>query len=152
MVASFEFKSIHKTISKMKDYILNFDGYWRECNKNGLPTYPGIYLVYRSRYNPQNDTVSLVEIIYIGKTDNIHDRLIKHEKYDLFVSQLREHEELCYSCAEVVEDIELVENALIFVQKPALNDQGKDSYNYSRAHFVLDGSCTRMKYTNFNIG
>ena len=48
----------------MKDYILNFDGYWRECNKNGLPTYPGIYLVYRSRYNPQNDTVSLVEIIY----------------------------------------------------------------------------------------
>ena len=28
----------------MKDYILNFDGYWRECNKNGLPTYPGIYL------------------------------------------------------------------------------------------------------------
>ena len=136
----------------MKDYILNFDGYWRECNKNGLPTYPGIYLVYRSRYNPQNDTVSLVEIIYIGKTDNIHDRLIKHEKYDLFVSQLREYEELCYSCAEVVEDIELVENALIFVQKPVLNDQGKDSYNYSRAHFVLDGFCTRMKYTNFNIG
>lgn len=136
----------------MKDYILNFDGYWRECNKNGLPTYPGIYLVYRSRYNPQNDTVSLVEIIYIGKTDNIHDRLIKHEKYDLFVSQLREHEELCYSCAEVVEDIDLVENALIFAQKPVLNDQGKDSYNYSRAHFILDGSCTRMKYTNFNIG
>ena len=136
----------------MKDYILNFDGYWRECNKNGLPTYPGIYLVYRSRYNPQNDTVSLVEIIYIGKTDNIHDRLIKHEKYDLFVSQLREHEELCYSCAEVVEDIDLVENALIFAQKPVLNDQGKDSYNYSRAHFVLDGSCTCMKYTNFNVG
>ena len=99
-----------------------------------------------------NREVSLVEIIYIGKTDNIHDRHIKHEKYDLFVSQLREHEELCYSCAEVVEDIELVENALIFVQKPVLNDQCKDSYNYSRAHFVLDGSCTRMKYTNFNIG
>ena len=136
----------------MKDYILNFDGYWRECNKNGLPTYPGIYLVYRSRYNPQNDTVSLVEIIYIGKTDNIHDRHIKHEKYDLFVSQLREHEELCYSCAEVIEDIELVETALIFAQKPVLNDQGKDSYNYSRAHFVLTGSCTRMKYTNFNVG
>lgn len=136
----------------MKDYILNFDGYWRECNKNGLPTYPGIYLVYRSRYNPQNDTVSLVEIIYIGKTDNIHDRLIKHEKYDLFVSQLRENEELCYSCAEVVEDIDLVENALIFAQKPVLNDLGKDRYNYARAHFMLNGSCTRMKYTNFNVG
>ena len=136
----------------MKDYILNFDGYWRECNKNGLPTYSGIYLVYRSRYNPQNDTVSLVEIIYIGQTDNIRGRLINHEKYELLLSQLREQEELCYSCAEVVEDIDMVENALIFAQKPVLNDQGKDSYNYSRAHFMLNGSCTRMKYTNFNIG
>lgn len=136
----------------MKNYILNFDGYWRECNKRDLPTYSGIYLVYRSRYNPQNDTVSLVEIIYIGQTDNIHDRLINHEKKELFLSQLREHEELCYSCAEVVEDIDLVENALIFAQKPILNDLGKDNYNYSRAHFLLNGSCTHMKYTNFNIG
>ena len=106
----------------MKDYILNFDWYWRECNKNGLPTYSGIYLVYRSRYNPQNDRVSLVEIIYIGQTDNIRGRLINHEKYELFLSQLIEQEELCYSCAEVVEDIDMVENALIFAQKPVLND------------------------------
>lgn len=136
----------------MKDYILNFEGYWRECNKNGLPTYSGIYLVYRSRYNPKNDTVSLIEIIYIGQTDNIHDRHIKHGKYELFLSLLKEGEELCYSCAEITEDIDLVENALIFAQKPVLNDKGKDNYNYSRAHLLLNGSCTCMKYTNFNIG
>lgn len=136
----------------MKDYILNFKGYWRNCNRGSLPTYQGIYLVYRCRYNPQNDTVILIDIIYIGQTDNIRGRLINHEKNELFLSLLREHEELCYSCAEVVEDIDLVENALIFAQKPVLNNQCKDNYNYSRAHFMLNGSCTRMKYTNFNIG
>lgn len=56
----------------MKDYILNFDGYWRECNKNGLPTYPGIYLVYRSRYNPQNDTVSLVKNVESLNRDHVN--------------------------------------------------------------------------------
>lgn len=49
----------------MKDYILNFEGYWRDCNKGGLPTYKGVYLVYRCNYNVQNDTVNLIEIIYI---------------------------------------------------------------------------------------
>ena len=23
----------------MKEYLLNFEGYWRDCNKNGLPIY-----------------------------------------------------------------------------------------------------------------
>ena len=50
----------------MKDYILNFEGYWRDCNKGGLPTYKSVYLVYRCNYNVQNDTVNLIEIIYIG--------------------------------------------------------------------------------------
>lgn len=64
----------------MKDYILNFEGYWRDCNKGGLPTYKGVYLVYRCNYNVQNDTVNLIEIIYIGQAENIHDRHIRHEK------------------------------------------------------------------------
>ena len=136
----------------MKDYILNFEGYWRDCNKGWLPSYSGVYLVYRCRYNQQNDTVVLVDIIYIGQAENIHDRHVHHDKYDTFLSQLQDGEELCYSCALVNDDIDVVENALIFVQKPCLNEQGKNRYNYLRAHFVLNGSCTCMKYTNFNIG
>lgn len=135
----------------MKDYILNFEGYWRDCNKDGLPTYKGVYLVYRCNYNVQNDTVNLIEIIYIGQAENIHDRHINHEKEQIFKSQLQKGEELCFSCAKVELNLDLVENALIFAQKPFLNEKGKDNYAYDEAHFVLSGSCTGMKYTDFTM-
>lgn len=135
----------------MKDYILIFEGYWRDCNKGGLPTYKGVYLVYRCNYNVQNDTVNLIEIIYIGQAENIHDRHISHEKEQIFKSQLQKGEELCFSCAKVEQNLDLVENALIFAQKPFLNEKGKNNYAYDEAHFVLSGSCTGMKYTDFTI-
>lgn len=135
----------------MKDYKLNFEGYWRDCNKNGLPTYAGIYLVYRCLYNAQTNTVELVDIIYIGQADNIHDRHINHEKYSDFTSLLLEGQELCYSCVPLTENRDLVENALIFAQKPVLNEQGKYNYNYTEAHISSEGACTCLKYTDFNM-
>lgn len=135
----------------MKQIVLNFEGYWRDCNKGGLPSFSGIYMVYRCQYDAQNDTVFLLEIIYIGQAENIHERHINHEKHELFKSKLQVGEELCYSCANVENDINLVENALVFVQKPMLNDQGKEHYNYGKAHIIANGACRCLKYTNFNI-
>lgn len=136
----------------MKEYRLNFEGYWRDCNRNGLPSYDGIYIVYKCIYNEQTDTVTLLDIIYIGQAENIHDRHIKHEKYSNFLSQLTEGQELCYACAPVETDTDLIENALIFAQKPVLNIEGRSAYNHPKAHIQLSGQCARMKYTNFNIG
>ena len=135
----------------MKEIILNFEGYWRDSNKKGLPDYAGIYMVYRCQYNATNNAVSLIEIIYIGQSDNIHDRLVEHEKYEAFKSRLLLGEELCFSCAKVDNDIDIAENALIFAQKPVLNFQGKDSYNYEKAHVIADGACAGLKYMNFTI-
>lgn len=136
----------------MREYRLTFDGYWRDCNKGSLPTYSGIYLVYKCIYNAYNDTVSLIDIIYIGQAENIHDRHEQHDKYNDFLSQLSEGQELCYSCAPVESDLDLVENALIFVQKPVLNVEGRNSYIHSKAHIIISGNCTRMKRTDFIIG
>lgn len=74
---------------------------------------------------------------------------MKKSKY--LKSQLQEGEELCFSCSKVEQDLDLVENALIFAQKPSLNEKGKDNYAYDEAHLVLSGSCTGMKYTDFTI-
>ena len=136
----------------MKEFLLNFEGYWRDCNKNGLPDYPGIYMVYRCQYDEQNNTVNLIDIIYIGQATNIHDRIGTHDKYELFKSKLLVGEELCYSCANVDNDVDIVENALIFAQKPVLNDQGKNNYNYERANVRVLGDCACLKYNIFNIG
>lgn len=136
----------------MNEYNLNFEGYWRDCNRNGLPSYAGIYVVYRATYNASTDRVTLNDIIYIGQAENIKERHQNHDKYEAFCNCLKRGEELCYSCAQVDgRSINLLENALIFAQKPVLNDVGKESYAHQQAHIKLDGQCACMKYTDFNI-
>lgn len=136
----------------LKSYSLNFEGYWREINKNGIPSKSGIYLVYRCVYDAKSNTVGLKEIIYIGQAENMHDRVANHDKLGAFNSQLQRGEELCYSVATVSNaDLDVVENALIFAQKPVLNDKLKDSFNYGAVTVKLDGRCACMKYTDFKI-
>ena len=140
------------TKNNMETIQLNFEGYWREMNKNGTPQYCGIYVVYRCVYNDVLDTVSLKEILYIGKSDDIHNRLTTHDKIELFKNKVQSGEELCYSCAKVnISILDAVENALIYAQKPVLNKQGKEIYEYQPLHIVIDGACSLMKHTNFNI-
>lgn len=136
----------------IKSYSLNFEGYWREVNKKGIPTKAGVYLVYRCVYDAKSNTVGLKDIIYIGQADNLHDRIASHDKLDDFNSQLQQGEELCYSVAAVDSaDLNVVENALIFAQKPVLNDNLKSSFNHGAVTLKLDGRCACMKYTDFKI-
>ena len=143
---------INMASDTIKTYSLDFKGYWREVNKNGLPSKTGIYLVYRCIYSAETNTVGLKEIIYIGKAENVHDRIANHDKLEDFKSQLQEGEELCYSFAEVpVADLDVVENALIYAQKPRLNDNLTDSFNHGAVAIKIDGRCACMKYTDFKI-
>ena len=136
----------------IKTYSLDFKGYWREINKAGVPHKPGIYLVYRCVYDSRNNTVGLKDIIYIGKAEDVHDRIANHEKIKHFNDQLQQGEELCYSFADApVSDLDVVENALILAQKPILNDRLKDTFNYGKVSIKLDGRCACMKYTDFRI-
>lgn len=136
----------------IKEYSLNFQGYWREANKGGVPSKSGIYLVYRCLYNSEQNTVGLKEIIYIGQSVDVHERIVNHDKLDEFNAKLQRGEELCYSFAEVDEEnLNIVENALVFAQKPVLNDQFKDKFNYSPVAIKLDGRCACMAYTDFTI-
>lgn len=136
----------------IKSYSLVFNGYWRELNKNGVPSKTGIYLVYRCVYDAKSNTVGLKDIIYIGQAENAHDRIANHERLNDFKEQLQQGEELCYSFAEVSSsDLDIIENALIFAQKPILNDQLKNTFNYGVVTVKVDGRCACMKYTDFKI-
>lgn len=52
----------------MKKINLDFDGYWREINKNSIPSKSGVYCVYSCVYNSSNKTVSLKKLLYIGES------------------------------------------------------------------------------------
>lgn len=146
-------KKIHFNMQNTElSYQLNFQGYWRHINRAGLPAVSGVYAVYRCTYNQTTDKVTLHEIIYIGQAVDVNDRHKKHDKLSLFQSELKEGEELCYTCAEVDgRSLDLIENALVFAQKPRLNDKLVNSYDHQSAHIKLDGCTACMKYTDFSI-
>jgi excinuclease UvrABC nuclease subunit len=135
-------------------YNLNFKGYWRDSHRSGIPATSGIYLVYKCTYNSTTDEVSLIELLYIGKAEELQERHSNHDKREIFLKECdnSKGETLCYSIAEVNKnDLDIVENALIFAQKPKLNDKCKDKFNYDDAEFHLEGRCALMKHADFII-
>lgn len=135
----------------MKKYNINFNGYWIEKKTSGIPTTSGIYLVYRCVY--AEGSVKLKEILYIGQSQNLHDRINNHDKKDLFKQECKEGETVCYSIAEMSSgDLDIVENALIFAQKPRLNNDCKDHFKFDvPVSFIVEGRCKLLKFQNFKI-
>ena len=134
----------------MKHFSLNFNGYWREINRTGIPALPGVYLVYRCVFQAQSNTVSLKELIYIGQSKNMRDRAEQHYQNKDFPRN--QGEEICYATVILQEaDLDLVENALVFAQKPSQNNKLKDSYAYSQAQFDIGGKCSLLRYKQFTI-
>lgn len=136
----------------MDSYNVTFKGYRLDENKDTLPTYGGVYLVYCCTYNKEKDTVSLKRLIYIGQAVNLHDRICNHDRYEDFKKQLNEGEKLCYSYASVSPgDKDIVENALIYMQQPPMNVSLKDSFNYADSQFSIEGACDLLQMKDFTI-
>ena len=114
-----------KTIS------LNFDGYWREVKKGGVPTRSGIYLVYVCRYNEPQSTVTLDKLIYIGEAGDVRDRIANHERWPEWRRHVPKGSQVCFSFAGVTSpDRERAEAALIYCHKPPCNDEYTDSFPF----------------------
>ncbi len=136
----------------MKIYSIQFEGYWLERNKGDVPAKSGVYLVYRGQYNNEKNIVELNEIIYIGQSVNMRERIVNHDHLQAFNATLNAGETLCYSCAAVdEEDLDIVENALIIAQKPRLNETIRNDVDYSEKRFRVNGRCSLLKYTDFTI-
>lgn len=136
----------------MRTYNIQFEGYWLERNKNDVPAKSGVYMVYRGKYNQEKNSVDLYEIIYIGQSVNMRERIVNHDHIEAFEDALNYGETLCYSCAAVDEsDLDLVENALIIAQKPRLNEMRQSNLDYSEKRFQVSGRCSLLKYNDFTI-
>ncbi len=135
----------------MKKFSLHFDGYWREINKKYIPEDSGIYLIYTCRNNPENNTVSLSELIYIGQAVNLRKRIANHNEEE-FQEVLSSGETLCYACASVDKsNLNIVENGMVFAEKPPYNTALRDKYDHEDSQFEIDGRCELLNYTNFTI-
>lgn len=126
----------------MRKFYLNFEGFWEKLGIVNMSEDNGIYFVYRATITPDNE-VDLKELVYIGKSDQeggIRARLSTHEKMPDFEKQARRGEVIVFSCAPTSTlALARVENALIYTQKPILNDKGTKSFNYPDTEVILSG-------------
>lgn len=129
----------------MKLYSLKFDGSWIDKNRHYIPNYSGVYLVYRGIHNAAAQTLNCNEILYIGQAKDVRQRLSNHEKRAAFINELQTGEILFYSCAKVpLEDLDRVENALIYKMKPRINDKLKEEFLYPITRIVSEGACALL--------
>ncbi|MBN4047342.1 GIY-YIG nuclease family protein [bacterium AH-315-P13] len=129
-----------------KTFNQEFDGYWRETNKTGLPKESGVYVVQSCLYNKEEKTVSLIKLIYIGKADNLNERVNNHEKLEDWKKELKDGEELCYSMTMVSSIYnERVEAALINSNQPIINIEYKDSFPFDKTNINCSKKYSTLK-------
>ena len=137
----------------MKKYNVTFMGYRRDEKAGTLPTSSGIYMVYRCVYNEPSNTVELKELFYIGQAFDLNQEINYHARHKEFLAQAQAGEQICYAYARVDKaDLDIIENALVYAQKPRLNTNLKDHYNHEPAEFQIEGRCGLLTHTNYSIG
>lgn len=130
-----------------KSYSLDFNGYWREPNIDGLPAKSGVYGVYACTYNSSERTVALKRLIYIGESENIKSRVATHEKWPMWKRQLRAGEQICFNAALIspASDRERSEAAMINRHKPACNVEYVDEFPYDTTTITTKGRNALME-------
>ena len=130
---------------------LHFGGSISDANRGDLPSYCGIYLVYRGVYNKEKNNFACRVIIYIGQADNINDRHKNHEKRAAFLAKCGKDEIIFYSYVKVDKYyLDRVENALVFKMCPSLNDKLTQTFPYDETTIVSDGACALLN-KNFTL-
>lgn len=129
----------------MKKIELEFKGYWIEKRKKGLPDKSGIYCVYSCIYNEEKNSVSIHNLLYIGESVNVRERIANHNKLDEWKRMLKDNETLCYSFASVTNpDRERAEAALIYEHMPPTNDEYVENFTYEDTKIVLYGDIRKL--------
>lgn len=136
----------------VQTYNITIEGYWRDKFKHGVPLYPGIYFVYETKYNPGNDTVALLKLLYVGgAVSNIRERIAGHQLYGEWKKYLREGHELSFSAANTDPgNITRIKAAFIIKLQPPVNRDFKDKFSFDSTTILSSGK-TNLIDTNFTV-
>jgi hypothetical protein len=132
-----------------KNYVLNFDGYWRDVNKDGLPVQSGIYTVYAATYDAIAKTVSLRRLLYIGESDDVRSRVAIHDRRSDWLKKLSIGETLCYGVAPIspTTDRQRAEAAMINHHKPPCNVEYVNEFPFETTGITTSGQNSLMTVT-----
>lgn len=132
-------------------YTIDFEGYWRKSKIESIPDESGIYCFYESKFNIEKRTITLLRLLYIGKSMNVRTRIKMHMNWDNWDSSIREGNEMCFSFAPVdTQNRDRIEAALIYKHKPLLNQKNLVSFEYDKTTIISTGK-TALLNTNFTV-
>ena len=134
-----------------KTFSVNFDGYWREPNISGIPIESGIYCVYECTFSKESKTVNICRLIYIGESENVNDRVAKHEKWPDWKKEIGSGKEICISFSKVgSSDRNRVEAAMIFKHKPPVNSDYISKFPFDKTTINTSGENSKLS-TSFTV-
>lgn len=123
-----------------KELELDFDGYWLEPDISGLLSKSGIYCVYTCIHNKKEKNVSIKELIYIGESGDVNERISGHEKWETWKKQCKKGEVICISCALISSgDRNRGEAAMIYKHQPPVNTEYKNSFPFDNTKITTTG-------------
>lgn len=136
----------------MAIYKIDLRGY--KVSTDSIPEESGIYVVYRCKHNSENRTVSLKELVYIGRSNtSIKQDILQNEQR--FKDKQQDGETICYSyCVGIKNNIDVIAKGLIFMQKPSLNDEEeKRRFDSSSliTNIIIEGKNNLFRLRRFSI-
>lgn len=130
----------------MRSYNLNFNGYWLESAFSSVENCSGIYVFQECYYDYSTNTVSLKRILYIGQAKNCNERICKHDKIPEFKKGISQGNQLCITyCKCESNDLDIIENALIYYYKPPYNDNCLDTFEYETTSIICTGRYSLLR-------
>ena len=129
---------------------INFFGHWHEQNRLTIPEQPGIFCVHAGIHNQEAKTISVRKLIYIGESDNVCQRITRHERHQEWLKHLKKGETLCFSFAPVEYHRAQVTTALIFGHKPPENIEHLCPFPFQQTNIRLTGTIDLLQ-ENFTI-
>lgn len=83
------------------------------------------------------------KLLYTGESENVHDRIVNHDRLEDWKKELLGNETLCYSFGAIGSgDRVRAEAALIFKHKPPMNEEYTHNFPYEDTEMVLTGETT----------
>lgn len=130
----------------MATITLDFEGYYLdEDSKVYFPEKQGIYCVYKAIHNKEKDTVSLKELIYIGESENLNERITSHEKWDNWKKKLEKNHCLVLTYATTTSNRERAEKVLIYNHEPICNEKNTESHNVTNLIIKTKGKNSHLE-------
>lgn len=134
-----------------KTYNVTIEGYWRYKNKEAIPNHSGLYFVYEALYHPRSDSITLIKLLFVGQSENVHDHIINEKKETPWQEHINVGSELAFSSGFVDRShLNRLETAYIFRHKPPCNKEFKDIFPFDQTSVFSTGK-TALLDTHFTI-